>query len=132
MKREELPAIRPIACVVGARPNFMKIAPLLRAFESYPTLRALLVHTGQHYDNDMNDRLFADLRLPRPHINLGVGSATHAVQTAEVKRRCEHAAGGGSRAVADRRSEGLWRGDPASSIERRSARNARAAARRAA
>jgi UDP-N-acetylglucosamine 2-epimerase (non-hydrolysing) len=49
----------------------------------------MLVHTGQHYDNDMNDRLFIDLRLPHPDINLEVGSATHAVQTAEVMRRFE-------------------------------------------
>jgi UDP-N-acetylglucosamine 2-epimerase (non-hydrolysing) len=90
MKRDELPsAPRPVACVVGARPNFMKIAPLLRAFAAYPTLPTLLVHTGQHYDSDMNDRLFADLRIPRPDINLEVGSATHAVQTAEVMRRFE-------------------------------------------
>src|SRR5215210_4931037 len=90
MRRDELPsASRPVACVVGARPNFMKIAPLLRAFAAYPMLPTLLVHTGQHYDNDMNDRLFADLRIPRPDINLEVGSATHAVQTAEVMRRFE-------------------------------------------
>jgi len=68
----------------------MKMAPILRAFAAHaPPLPALLVHTGQHYDNDMNDRLFADLRLPRPHVNLDVGSGTHAVQTAEVMRRFE-------------------------------------------
>ena len=90
MKREEFPPTpRPIACVVGARPNFMKIAQLLRAFAAYPALPTLLVHTGQHYDNDMNDRLFVDLRLPRPDINLEVGSGTHAAQTAEVMRRFE-------------------------------------------
>src|SRR4051812_32591334 len=90
MKREELPGLpSPIACVVGARPNFMKMAPLLRAFSRHPSLPALLVHTGQHYDADMNDRLFADLQLPVPEINLGVGSGSHAVQTAEVMRRFE-------------------------------------------
>jgi UDP-N-acetylglucosamine 2-epimerase (non-hydrolysing) len=79
-------------CVVGARPNFMKMAPMLRAFAAHaPVLRALLVHTGQHYDEDMNDRLFEDLRLPRPDLNLEVGSASHAVQTAEVMRRFEPA-----------------------------------------
>jgi UDP-N-acetylglucosamine 2-epimerase (non-hydrolysing) len=80
----------PVICVVGARPNFMKIAPILRAFAAnIPAIPALLVHTGQHYDKDMNDKLFEDLRLPKPDINLDVGSATHAVQTAEVMRRFE-------------------------------------------
>jgi UDP-N-acetylglucosamine 2-epimerase (non-hydrolysing) len=80
----------PILCVVGARPNFMKMAPLLRAFEAHqPPLPALLVHTGQHYDKAMSDQLFADLRLQAPDINLEVGSGTHAVQTAEVMRRFE-------------------------------------------
>lgn len=80
----------PVICVVGARPNFMKMAPILRAFAAnVPALPTLLVHTGQHYDRDMNDRLFEDLRLPHPDINLEVGSGTHAVQTAEVMRRFE-------------------------------------------
>jgi UDP-N-acetylglucosamine 2-epimerase (non-hydrolysing) len=80
----------PVICVVGARPNFMKIAPILRAFaENTPAIPTLLVHTGQHYDRDMNDKLFEDLRLPRPDINLEVGSGSHAVQTAEVMRRFE-------------------------------------------
>lgn len=79
-----------ILCVVGARPNYMKMAPLLRAFRGHPGLpQAVLVHTGQHYDPMMNDRLFEDLGLPRPDINLEVGSGTHAVQTAEVIRRFE-------------------------------------------
>jgi UDP-N-acetylglucosamine 2-epimerase (non-hydrolysing) len=79
-----------VVCVVGARPNFMKMAPILRAFAAHrPALPTLLVHTGQHYDKDMSDRLFVDLQLPRPDINLGVGSATHAVQTAEVMRGFE-------------------------------------------
>ena len=80
----------PVLCVVGARPNFMKMAPILRAFAAHhPAIPATLVHTGQHYDKDMNDRLFVDLRLPHPDINLEVGSGTHAVQTAEVMRRFE-------------------------------------------
>jgi len=80
----------PVICVVGARPNFMKIAPILRAFAANrPAIPTLLVHTGQHYDRDMNDKLFEDLRLPRPDINLEVGSGSHAVQTAEVMRRFE-------------------------------------------
>ncbi len=79
-----------LMCVVGARPNYMKMAPLLRAFRAHPALpRPVLVHTGQHYDPMMNDRLFEDLELPRPDINLEVGSATHAVQTAEVMKRFE-------------------------------------------
>nr|WP_315245038.1 UDP-N-acetylglucosamine 2-epimerase (non-hydrolyzing) [uncultured Albidiferax sp.] len=81
---------RYIICVVGARPNFMKMAPILRALSvKLPHILVLLVHTGQHYDKDMSDRLFDDLQLPRPDINLEVGSATHAVQTAEVMRKFE-------------------------------------------
>ncbi|MDR3453994.1 MAG: UDP-N-acetylglucosamine 2-epimerase (non-hydrolyzing) [Rhodoferax sp.] len=80
----------PVICVVGARPNFMKMAPILRAMAAHvPPIPVLLVHTGQHYDKDMSDRLFEDLRLPQPDINLEVGSGTHAVQTAEVMRRFE-------------------------------------------
>jgi UDP-N-acetylglucosamine 2-epimerase (non-hydrolysing) len=83
-------ALGPVACIVGARPNFMKMAPILRAFAAHqPAIPALLVHTGQHYDHQMSDKLFADLRLPRPDINLEVGSASHAVQTAEVMKRFE-------------------------------------------
>lgn len=80
----------PVICVVGARPNFMKMAPVLRALSAHdPPFSVVFVHTGQHYDKDMNDRLFEDLCLPRPDINLEVGSASHAVQTAEVMRRFE-------------------------------------------
>ena len=89
----EAPAIAslgPVICVVGARPNFMKMAPILRAMKSHmPPIPVLLVHTGQHYDKDMSDRLFEELDLPRPDINLEVGSASHAIQTAEVMRRFE-------------------------------------------
>jgi len=85
-------ALGPVMCVVGARPNFMKMAPILRALATHaPSLRTMLVHTGQHYDRDMSDRLFTDLGLPRPDINLDVGSASHAVQTADVMRRFEPA-----------------------------------------
>jgi len=77
-------------CVVGARPNFMKMAPLLRALSSHaPALPWILIHTGQHYDQGMSEQLFADLGLPRPHVNLELGSASHALQTAEVMRRFE-------------------------------------------
>jgi UDP-N-acetylglucosamine 2-epimerase (non-hydrolysing) len=80
----------PVLCVVGARPNFMKMAPLLAAFARDPGMpRAVLVHTGQHYDAAMSDKLFADLQLPAPDLTLEVGSGTHAVQTAEIMRRFE-------------------------------------------
>jgi UDP-N-acetylglucosamine 2-epimerase (non-hydrolysing) len=68
----------------------MKMAPILRAFRGEPRLpAAVLVHTGQHYDESMNDRLFRELDLPVPDVNLEVGSGTHAIQTAEVMRRFE-------------------------------------------
>jgi UDP-N-acetylglucosamine 2-epimerase (non-hydrolysing) len=77
-------------CVVGARPNFMKIAPILRAFRSYaPHIEVKLVHTGQHYDYAMNEALFRQLGIPAPDISLEVGSASHAIQTAEIMRRFE-------------------------------------------
>lgn len=84
--------LAPVMCVVGARPNFMKMAPILRALANHvPPLPSLLVHTGQHYDQGMSGQLFADLDLPLPDLNLDVGSGTHAVQTAEVMRRFEPA-----------------------------------------
>jgi UDP-N-acetylglucosamine 2-epimerase (non-hydrolysing) len=74
--------------VAGARPNFMKIAPILEAFrkrrEHRPDLEVRLIHTGQHYDPKMSDGFFEDLQIPQPDINLGVGSGTHAQQTARV------------------------------------------------
>jgi UDP-N-acetylglucosamine 2-epimerase (non-hydrolysing) len=74
--------------VVGARPNYMKMAPLVRALAARGSLPGVvLVHTGQHYDLAMNDRLFHDLELPTPDLNLAVGSGSHAVQTAEVLKR---------------------------------------------
>jgi UDP-N-acetylglucosamine 2-epimerase (non-hydrolysing) len=91
MSRDDAPRRdAPVLCVVGARPNFMKMAPILRAFAAaHPPMPALLVHTGQHYDAAMSDRVFADLALPTPDVNLEVGSGSHAVQTAEVMRRFE-------------------------------------------
>ncbi|MDX9885078.1 non-hydrolyzing UDP-N-acetylglucosamine 2-epimerase [Thauera sp.] len=80
----------PVICIVGARPNYMKVAPIIRAFAAHnPPIPTLLVHTGQHYDPAMKDRLFADLALPEPDVNLAVGSGSHAVQTAEVMKRFE-------------------------------------------
>jgi UDP-N-acetylglucosamine 2-epimerase (non-hydrolysing) len=82
----------PVMCVVGARPNFMKMAPILRALAARAAdAPALLVHTGQHYDQDMNDRLFADLGLPRRTSTSASARAAHAVQTAEVMKRFEPA-----------------------------------------
>ncbi|HEX3820824.1 MAG TPA: UDP-N-acetylglucosamine 2-epimerase (non-hydrolyzing) [Candidatus Sulfotelmatobacter sp.] len=80
--------------VVGARPNFMKAAPVLRAIESYPEasktkVRQTLVHTGQHYDAAMSDVFFQQLEMPAPDFNLGVGSSTHAQQTAAVMAAIE-------------------------------------------
>src|SRR3990172_5932584 len=70
--------------VVGARPNFMKIAPLIAAYRAHPSLEPLLVHTGQHYDEAMSRLFFGQLGLPEPDINLGVGSGSHAAQTAAI------------------------------------------------
>jgi UDP-N-acetylglucosamine 2-epimerase (non-hydrolysing) len=75
--------------VVGARPNFMKIAPIMRAMRPYRKIKPFLVHTGQHYDANMSDAFFKDLELPKPDIHLEVGSGTHAVQTARVMERFE-------------------------------------------
>lgn len=69
--------------VVGARPNFMKVAPILRAASPHP-LEHILVHTGQHYDAAMSDAFFRDLGLPAPDVNLGIGSGSHAVQTGRM------------------------------------------------
>ena len=77
-------------CVVGARPNLMKMAPILKALGGYPDLfQPVLIHTGQHYDRNMNGQFFDDLRLPEADLNLGVGSASHVVQTAEIMMRFE-------------------------------------------
>ncbi len=74
-----------IISVVGARPNFMKVAPLHRAFQERAAItESLIVHTGQHYDEQMSDIFFEQLELPRPDQYLGVGSASHAQQTARV------------------------------------------------
>jgi len=70
--------------VVGARPNFMKIGPIVRAMAQYPNMQNILVHTGQHYDERMSKLFFDDLQLPKPDVYLNVGSASHAVQTARI------------------------------------------------
>jgi len=95
-----------IMSVVGARPNFMKVAPIIEAIKEHNTrllrfpsaddgrpapepIQHVLVHTGQHYDQLMSDSFFADLKLPKPDVHLGVGSGSHAAQTAEIMRRFE-------------------------------------------
>ncbi len=77
-----------VLCIVGARPNFMKIAPIMTAFQT-SGISAKLVHTGQHYDEAMNDRFFSDLGIRAPDYHLEVGSGSHANQTAEVMKRFE-------------------------------------------
>ena len=76
--------------VVGARPNFMKVAPIVAAMKKRPeAFQPLVVHTGQHYDAAMSDSFFRDLELPQPDVHLGVGSGSHAAQTAGVMERFE-------------------------------------------
>lgn len=81
------PAAIKILCVAGARPNFVKIAPLMRALAQRPSFAARLVHTGQHYDAALSRVFFDELGIPRPDLELEVGSGSHAVQTAEIMRR---------------------------------------------
>jgi UDP-N-acetylglucosamine 2-epimerase (non-hydrolysing) len=78
-----------IVAVAGARPNFMKIAPLIQELRRRPGVESWLVHTGQHYDERMSKLFFEELHIPRPDVDLEVGSGSHAVQTAEVMRRFE-------------------------------------------
>lgn len=79
-----------IISVVGARPNFIKVAAICEAIKEHnhqfasPTIKHLLVHTGQHYDANMSDFFFSDLDLPKPNLFLGVGSGSHSVQTAKI------------------------------------------------
>ena len=78
-----------IISVVGARPNFMKIAPIMDRFSGCSDVKPLLVHTGQHFDDNMSAAFFEQLEIPRPDVNLDVGSGTHAVQTAEIMKAFE-------------------------------------------
>ena len=94
-----------VLTVVGARPNFMKAAPIIAAINEHnerisaisadgrerpdEMIRHILVHTGQHYDDLMSDSFFSDLKLPEPDVHLGVGSGSHAVQTAEIMKKFE-------------------------------------------
>lgn len=78
-----------ILAVVGARPNFMKVAPIWRELSARGRCDLTLVHTGQHYDDNMSKVFFDDLELPRPDVYMGVGSASHAVQTARIMEEFE-------------------------------------------
>ena len=78
-----------IVSVVGARPNFVKIAPFLGEMRKHADMCSLLVNTGQHYDANMADQFFQELQIPRPDVSLDVGSGSHACQTAEVMRGLE-------------------------------------------
>lgn len=81
-----------VVCVVGARPNFVKIAPILHAFEKAPRpVKTVLIHTGQHYDQSLDHAFFQALKIPKPDENLGVGSGTHAQQTALIMQGFEGA-----------------------------------------
>ena len=79
-----------IVNIIGARPNIMKIAPLVEEMKKHRQIKPLLVHTGQHYDKRMSKIFFDDLNLPEPDIYLGVGSGSHAPQTAKVMIKLEH------------------------------------------
>lgn len=85
MKRKKIKVIN----IVGARPNFMKIGPIAEEMEK-ADFEQILVHTGQHYDYKMSKLFFSELGLPRPHINLSVGSGSHAMQTGEIMKRVEN------------------------------------------
>jgi len=92
MKRQGL-EMQPLGIdlIAAARPNFMKVAPLYHALHGQPWCRVRLVHTGQHYDANMSDAFFRDLGLPQPDLHLGVGSGSHAEQTANVMMAYEGA-----------------------------------------
>ena len=77
--------------VASARPNFMKVAPLLEEYKNHQEIDARLLHTGQHYDYEMSKIFFDELGIPKPDFHLGVGSGTHAEQTAKVMTEFENA-----------------------------------------
>jgi len=82
-------SMKKIITVIGARPQFIKAAPVSKAFLGYKDLREIIVHTGQHYDSGMSDVFFKELEIPEPMYNLEVGSASHAIQTGEIMKRLE-------------------------------------------
>lgn len=90
MSGSDLKQPKTLICVVGARPNFMKMAPIMRQLQSFRHLiKPYLVHTGQHYDQAMKDTFFKQLGIPEPDKDLGVGSGSHAVQTANIMLQFE-------------------------------------------
>jgi UDP-N-acetylglucosamine 2-epimerase (non-hydrolysing) len=78
-----------INLVAGARPNFMKLAPVKRAFQAFNDIKARIVHTGQHYDAQMSEAFFRDLGIPEPDVSLNAGSGSHGQQTARILERYE-------------------------------------------
>jgi len=80
---------RKICCVAGARPNFLKVAPLIAQFRRQGDISVYLIHTGQHYDTTMSDAFFEELEIPAPDVHLGVGSGTHGRQTGRIMERME-------------------------------------------
>jgi len=80
--------MKTIIHIVGARPNFIKAAPLIKSISDLK-VRNLVVHTGQHYDHNMSQQFFDDLEIPKPDYNLGLGGGSHAVQTANIMMQCE-------------------------------------------
>src|SRR5580704_7912402 len=89
-RREQPMSLRSkIINVVGARPNLPKIAPIIREMQRHPEFESLLVHTGQHYDENLSDIFFRQMGIPAPQFNLGVGSGTHPEQTGEILKRVE-------------------------------------------
>jgi UDP-N-acetylglucosamine 2-epimerase (non-hydrolysing) len=78
-----------IISIVGARPNFMKIAPIAEELKKYPEIEHILLHTGQHYDENLSKIFFDELEIPKPDINLGVGSGIREYQIEEIKKRFE-------------------------------------------
>ena len=94
-----------VVSIVGARPQFVKLAPVAEVLAAAGD-EHVIVHTGQHYDANMSDAFFADLQLPKPDVHLGVGSGSHAEQTARVMIEYERSATRAKAAPTDRRR---WR-----------------------
>jgi UDP-N-acetylglucosamine 2-epimerase (non-hydrolysing) len=78
-----------VLSIVGARPNLVKIAPLLKVMQNHKEIKSTLVHTGQHYDKQLSAVFFQQLRIAEPDFNLGVGSGSHSAQTAEILKKIE-------------------------------------------